>query len=465
MQNTSSTTNNSRKTVQPEDNGLALENPGMGWVLHYFDNGLDAYGTKLAPSDALEDFPGITTIYLRLAWSYLEPEEGQYRWELVDTPAQSWISRGNRIAFRFTCSEWGMNATPDWVRAAGARGYFFTPGKGVDPTGETWEPDYNDPIFLEKHSNFLKAAAARYDGSPEVDFIDVGAFGIWGEMHNVWSTKLDYNAETVMNHLDLYAQAFKRTLLVTNSPSLDHGRDASSLAYARRLGMSFRDDSILVLEEELTPQRWSRATTFWPVVPVVLESQHYGLSIQDGWWKDGSGYLQAVKDYHASYVSIHWWPREFLAENQALVEQINRVMGYRIQLLEASWPEQIKTDEAAIFTARWRNAGVAPCLPGGYPTITLKDQDDGIVGVFVDESLSVATLPVAIEGTAASVEQQLSLLVSQRLAPGTYNLFISIGSRTGTPTITLPLNNHDGQKRYRLGEITIVAMDRADNER
>ena len=33
---------------------------------------------------------------------------------------------------------------------------------------------------------------------------------------------------------------------------------------------------------------------------------------------------------------------------------------------------------------RWRNAGVAPCLPGGYPAITLKDAKDGIAGVFVD---------------------------------------------------------------------------------
>ena len=211
-----------RYVVHPVDTGMALENPGMGWVLHYYDNGLDCYGSKLAPADTLEDFPGITVIYLRLAWGYLEPEEGRYNWEIIDTPAQRWISRGKQIAFRFSCSEWDdQPATPAWVQAAGAKGYHYTPGKGIDPEGRYWEPDYNDPIFLEKHGNFLAAVAARYDGAPEVAFIDIGSFGIWGENHNFWSTKLDYDAETAKRHIDLYTRYFKRSLLIYNSPAAD----------------------------------------------------------------------------------------------------------------------------------------------------------------------------------------------------------------------------------------------------
>lgn len=464
MQDTSLSDVEKRVLVRPEDTGQALENPGMGWVLHYYDNGLEWYGSRLDPSDALEDFPGITVVYLRLGWGYIEPEEGKFRWELIDTPAQRWISRGKKIALRFSCSEWDEQpATPAWVRDAGAKGYYFTPGKGVDEQGKDWEPDYNDPIFLQKHEAFLRAVAERYDGTPEIAFIDVGSFGVWGEMHNFWSTKLDYDAETIMRHLDLYARVFKNTLVVYNTAAVDHGRGIKSLEYAQQLGMTIRDDSILVLAEELTPQRWSRAEPFWRTVPIVLESQHYGMSKRDGFWGDGSGYLLGVEQYHASYVSIHWWPREFLEENQELVAQIGRRMGYRLQLIEASWPEQIQAGTHYDFNCSWRNSGVAPCLPGGYVSITLKDEQNGIVAVWVDDSWNVSSLPVLESATA--ITRTIHCQLSERLQPGTYTLWLSVGSKNGTPRIALPMTQDDGQRRYALGRMTLKTKDVVEEQR
>ncbi len=51
----------------------------------------------------------------------------------------------------------------------------------------------------------------------------------------------------------------------------------------------------------------------------------------------------------------------------------------------------------------WRNAGVAPCLPGGHPTITFKDAKGGIAGVFVDVDFNVRELPVAEPGKAKTI--------------------------------------------------------------
>jgi hypothetical protein len=39
--------------------------------------------------------------------------------------------------------------------------------------------------------------------------------------------------------------------------------------------------------------------------------------------------------------------------------------------------------------------------------------------------------------------------------PGTYDVFVSVGARTGTPRIALPLPDSDGHRRYRLGKITV----------
>ena len=53
-------------TVRPEDTGEALVNPGMGWTMHFYSNIPRNYGSKLEPSDTLHDFPGLSTVYLRL---------------------------------------------------------------------------------------------------------------------------------------------------------------------------------------------------------------------------------------------------------------------------------------------------------------------------------------------------------------------------------------------------------------
>ncbi|MDZ4802459.1 MAG: DUF4832 domain-containing protein, partial [Bryobacteraceae bacterium] len=344
-----------------------------------------------------------TSIYLRLAWSYLEPEEGKFNWAIVDTPAQRWIDKGFQVAFRFSCAESSLKqpyATPKWVRDAGAKGHFFTPGKGLDENGPIWEPDYDDPVFLQKLSNFLAAAAARYDGNPEVAFIDVGSFGVWGEGHTNASTRLPYSFQTVKTHLDLHKKHFKKTLLAANDDFSNQGRGLETLYYARELGMTLRDDSILVNSGDKAWHHACLSDIFWSHLPVVLEMEHYGSSVKKGAWEDGSLFLKAIEDYRAAYATVHWYPREFYQKNKKLVDDINLRLGYRLQLLEASWPSELSRGEPLKVGYRWRNAGVAPCYPGGHPAITLKDASGGIAGVFVDEAFDVRTLPVGPPGKA-----------------------------------------------------------------
>ena len=90
-----------RRMVRPEDSGAALVNPMMGWKLNFYSNILQNYGSSLAPSDTLDDFPGLSTIYLRLPWAYVEPEEGVFDWSVVDAPAQRWLDKGLKVAFCF----------------------------------------------------------------------------------------------------------------------------------------------------------------------------------------------------------------------------------------------------------------------------------------------------------------------------------------------------------------------------
>jgi Domain of unknown function (DUF4832) len=305
-----------------------------------------------------------------------------------------------------------------------------------------------------------------------VAFVDVGSFGVWGEGHTVASTKIPYSVATVRRHIDLYKKHFKRTLLVANDDFMIQGRGIEALGYARDQGLSLRDDSILVQPGREAYYHAYLAYNFWPRLPVILEPEHYGSSEKRGAWGDGHLLLQAVEDYHASYVTAHWYPREFLAANRDLVNRINLRLGYRLQLVGASWSAEVSVVGPMAIGYSWRNAGVAPCLPGGHPTITFKDEKGGIAGVFVDDDFNVRELPVGPPDKAMIIsrkelgpqleENDKPLLThtlppAHILKPASYDVYISVGTATGEPVLALPLPNDDGHRRYRLGSIKVTA--------
>ena len=457
-------------TVRPADSGAALVNPAMGWTMHFYSNILDNYGSRLAPADALDDFPGLSTVYLRVPWAFLEPAEGQFDWSLLDTPAQRWISKGKQIGLRVTCAEsWMRYATPEWVAKCGAQGDDFTPGQGAIRGGEYWEPHYDDPVFLEKLDRFLATLARRYDGNPNVAFVDIGSYGVWGEWHTLASSGKEYPDAVKRKHIELYRRHFSKTLLVLGDDVIGHDRrvDRTPLTdEALAQGIALRDDSILV---QPSPRSWYHdglAQAFWPRLPVILEHEHFGPSQEKQAWS-GELLRKAVEDYHAAYLSIHWWPREFLAANRATIDQINRRLGYRLQLREATWPKQSHLGEPFTVRTSWANAGVCPCYPGGFVALTLKDAQGGIVSVHVDESFDLRDLPVARPDAAEVRPQEATFRVAQRYhdgprtfsrsaSPGRCELFLSVGQRDGTPRIALPLEGDDGQRRYRLGTIDVL---------
>ena len=460
----------SQVSLEPKDTGAALVNPGMGWWVTFYSNSIGNYGSKLEPSDTLEDFPGLAVVYLRVPWAFLEPEEGKFNWALFDTPAQRWIAKGKKVAIRVTCSEnWMQYATPKWVRDAGAKGVDYDWNQGPKPDGKLWDPDFLDPVFLAKLTDFLKAMARRYDGNPNVAYIDVGTFGMWGEGHTFMSSRVsdERTLEACKKHIDLHLACFPHTLLCISDDMAGHnapGRHFPITDYALSKGVTLRDDSIMV---QPPPNQWYHAEMageFWPKLPVIVEHEHMGGSKQRGAWGDGSALLKAVEEYHASYLSIHWWPREELMENRALIDRINLRLGYRLQLRKIAWPAQVKRGERFSVATLWANAGVAPCYGGGFWALTLKDAKNGIVSVLVDEDFDMRSLEVAAPGSAKTKTLQSDFTIARSFggipgpatAPGDYTVFVSVGQRDGTPTIALPLADDDNSRRYKLGQIQLL---------
>ena len=147
-------------------------------------------------------------IYLRVPWSFLEPKEGEFNWSLLRHARaamgrQREADRDPRQLLRRA----GMrNATPKWVQDAGAKGVEFEFGKGVKAGGPLWDPDYLDPVFLQKLEHFRRRAGATLRRQPQrgvhhrrlLRHVGRGA-------HGVQQPKLpeDQTLDCVKRHIDL----------------------------------------------------------------------------------------------------------------------------------------------------------------------------------------------------------------------------------------------------------------------
>lgn len=443
----------SRILVNPVDHGKALLNPDMGWNFAYYTDNREQYGDRLPEDDRLDWFPGCNSVSFRVGWRMVEPEEGKFNWSFTDRIAERWVDKGKQVSYCWiVLSTGGMQpCAPLWLRDAGAGGFLLH-------HGDVWTPRWNDPVYIEKLGNFLRAAAERYDGKNWVSFVEIGSLGLWGEGHTYKMPEVRIEEETKVKHLDLWRRHFKETQLIVND---DYKQEA--VDYARGLGYGLADWSILV-DGGRGYRSDHMAQAFWPSVPVVLEHEHYGIAARRRrTWGDGSTLVRAVEDYHASHMRIHWWPKEFLngngedlAGNSEVVDKINRRIGYRIQIMEASWPETIIPGEDLRVQFTLRNGGVAPCYGGGFPAVTLKNQQARTVCTAVDTDINVRSLVVgeSVE-KARALQSTISVKLPGNTPPATYAVYLSVGKADGTPVIALPHDNDDGERRYKLGNVAI----------
>ena len=470
-------------TVCPEETGEALINPGMGLVHYHYSNRLWAYGMYAKPGDT-EPLPGTSVVYFRVLWSDVEPQEGDFRWDIFDSVAQNWIKAGKQIAFRIICCNQTENATPDWVREAGSKGVWFKYRSGT--AEPRWEPMYDDPVFLEKYRHFLKAFAARYDGNPSVAFVDVGSFGMYGEGHTGDTSKLS-RAETeriARLHMELHRKLLPRTYLVISDDvagSSSKAEDLPLLQFMREHHIGLRDDSLMCSKFGWHHDHWGRL--FAPTLPVVLETGHYTLCSSRGNWRKDR-ILESVEKHQASYFTFHGFPADFRESHVVEIDAVNRRIGYRLMPLSVSFPDEVRIGASVEIVAEWVNKGVAPCLPGGFVSWSLCDAKGSVCWSFTDESFDVRALEPTLERGENRVRRvshgrfgckvaippwndavladlrkrgRVTETVFDMLRPGEYTLCVSVGNRQGTPKIALPLAA-GADRRYPLGKVRVLNL-------
>lgn len=365
-----------------------LANPDKGWYHHLLDNGIHKY--LIQDEKDLTGFPGMDHLYLRLAWAFLEPEEGKFDWSYIDNIVEKYVPMGYKISFRISCKETGKvneavptqidginYATPYWVVKAGAKG-IERPQYG----SASWTPDWDDPVFLEKLDNFQKAFAAKYDGKPWVRYVDMGSIGDWGEGHTWSSTRIPTTFHEVKTHIDLYLKHYKKTLIVVTDDLLrstgSETEKAELLNYAIKNGISLRDDSPMVkglMENDLLTWCVKHPDFFeaaYKNTPTVFELEHYGKVKTQGHWIGKNGkdtipglnvtgadvFRNSVKLIRPTYIGFHGYLGEWLTDNPDLTVELLNLCGYWY------FPKSINVTQAKgnklSFEMEWLNKGVAP---------------------------------------------------------------------------------------------------------
>jgi hypothetical protein len=460
-----------------------LNNPYKGWYHHLLDNGIEKYPIS---NDAMFDtFPGMDHLYLRLAWSFLEPREGEFNWKYIDDVVEKYVPRGYGISFRISTKETGsypgvvghqkngvQYATPTWVEQAGAKGTVTT-AWGT----RSWTPVWNDKVFLEKLDNFHKVFAQRYDHQPWVRYVDIGSIGEWGEGHTHFSTQIPPSVEEVKANTDIFLKHYKNSLLVATDDLLYYGKSAEDqqilLDYIVSNGISLRDDSPLVdwyLENNLDTWSVSHPHFFQQVYlnkPVIFELQHYHMVKSDGNWigKNGSdiigkfGYSgadifrNAMKTMGATYIGYHGYLEEWLVDNPYLTRELANICGYWYFPVSTRLPSSLSKGNNTIGLT-WLNKGVAPAYKTFGLIFRLQPASGGNpVDIMIEDSGNLDFLPLQ------QTEKEYFLNVANEVSRGEYLLKLKMMdiSDRGTQDIHLGLEEQllDQENFFTLGVIRI----------
>ncbi len=449
-------------TVVPEETDELLANPGMGWQTFHHTRDQDRNLPDWIPS---------TVHYARWGWGQVEPRPGEIDHAFLDRVLEQTRAAGQRLAFRVMCCSTspGRPYHPDWLEGAGGRIIIAD----YDNQKELPIPDLDDPEVLARHLDFIRRLGARYDGHPDIDHVDLGTVGWWGEWHMSSSTIA--RMPTVENRrqiIDAYAKAFAKT------PLLMLIGDSESLAYAAERGAGWRADCLGDMGGfsktwchmcDAYPQlvRKAGVADAWKTAPIAWETcWDMRRWVSEGWS------LRYIFNYalamHGSYLNNKSAPLPAGENVRQEIERFLRRLGYRLILRELSHPKQARPGDAVTVATKWQNTGSAPCYRPyrlAYRLIDEQGRSRVLIGNVTVEKWMPGTVDVFDErfleeppdlppGEIVNVSDRVTL--PQDLHAGEYSFAIAIvGERSFDPMVKLAIKGRDQDGWYPLSEIVV----------
>ncbi len=449
-------------TVVPEETDELLANPGIGW---------ETFHRTRVKDGNLPDWIPSTIHYARWGWGTLEPRPGKIDYDFLDKVIAETRIANQRLAFRVMCcsTRAGRPYHPDWLKKVG--GKILTVDHGNQK--ELTIPDLDDPKVLDMHLDFIRRLGIRYDGHPDIDHIDLGTVGWWGEWH--MSSSKTGKMPTMENRkkiIDAYVNAFRKTTLLM----LIGGREC--LTYAAERGVGWRADCLgdmggfsknwcHMRNAYLQLVESSGVQDVWKTAPVAWES-----CWEMRRWVKEDWSLRYIFNYalafHGSYLNNKSAPLPEGEKVRYEIERFLRRLGYRLILTELRHPGRVKKGTYFKLEMNWQNVGSAPCyrpyrlaykltnnreyakvLVGN---ITVEKWMPGSVDIFAEEFLREP--PELPPGDIIEVADRIKLPTD--MPAGKYRLAIGVVDEDpNKPIIKLAIAGRTKDGWYPLSEVEV----------
>lgn len=416
-----------------------LLNPGKGFVLRNSTN------------NSIDEVLSIG--YYRFDWSEIEPEEGVYNWNVIDDKIQEFSNRGKKFAFgvmNANTSSSRQYVTPEWVFRLGAK--CKTKEITYDYNGNQYKkiqniPEWTDKIFLEKLNNFINALGNRYNGNPNIAFIDIRSYGNWGEQHLGVIGGEDITSEQLKElYIKPYIDAFPDTLLVNPWGQTEYN-DTYKWAIAQ--GVTMRRDGIFKVSDG------SECLIAYGYLPTIYEYvyDYNSLKLNNLW--NTENLLEYVNIGKPSYIEI--FP-EMYEENKEFCNMLANKIGYYFRFKEAQFTNTIEVDSSNNISLKFINEGVAPLYEDCTVYIGLLDENYNLVKKYKTDIDSHTWMPneEKIENISITFDD---------IEPGNYiiSLGLFLNEIDENPTYLLGNTGKTDDKWYVFGEINITEKQEVYN--
>ena len=418
----------------PEDTGF-LQIPGVGWQ------------TFSKTADADKTLAGLSfksgCAYYRFYWNRLEPQEGQFAFEMMDTLLKQCRQNNQALAIRIMCENpWG-EGLPSWLIDKGIkRTYTLCPQEGAH-----YVPDMTDSLFRYYHQRLIRAFGQRYDGHPDLALVDIGSVGLWGEWHIYCDTSLMPDRATRKAVTDLYFEVFP------NTPLTSLADDKTNVDYSVGRGnCGWRGDC---WGNGPTPdKKWNhheasygptnnRLPNAWKTGTVALES----CGTMKGWKAPVKLVVDDAIAWHATFAQNK--SDAIPTASMADIERLVMKMGFRLELKKLTYIAKAKPGIEIPVTMKWENLGIAPPYRDHRIAFRLKDKQG--------ESKAVVITDLSIRGWLPGEKNiSVSYKLPKDLKKGDYTLEMGLVFHSSVNHV-IPIANQgrtsDGW--YKLGQLKI----------
>jgi len=360
-------------------------------------------------------------------------------WEPIDAKIAEAKARGRKYAFALRALGRGDqpnlgSRVPAYLTSTQYGWFLSTSGQ----TNPTFIPDWNNAFFLDEYEKWIRAAGLRYDGHPDIAWVDMTTWGSYGEHSDADIATSDPNyinggfqrptAANRQRMVNWYYQYFPTTPKVLHMADRallgDQLRNRADLGYRPQIIGDWNGTGTQAWgSSEYTKERRFALYRSWMTAPNI------GESIGPTHWPAGSAAWDvAARDAYKQVVLFHldslrgenWSFDRTSAQGRADWAKAYRKMGYRFHVARIDLQTTV-TGETVTLTSYWYNRNVTPARHAW--NVTWQLVQNGAVVAQVTSSLDLRTLlPTGLRPVADSVTFPAAGLVN---GPVTVRLVIS----------------------------------------